>query len=66
MQFRSAKTLCLTTLLIVTLVVSSFAAQPASRDNSRKNYNEWTITLLEAAMAAGDLTSEKLTKYYIQ
>ena len=66
MHFRIAKTFCLTTLLIVVLVAPSFAAQPASRDNSQQNYNEWTVAQLEAAMANGNLTSEKLTKYYIQ
>ena len=27
-------------------------------------YNEWTILQLEAVMAAGNLASEKLTKYH--
>jgi amidase len=66
MRFTFAKTFCLTTLLTVSLVVPSVAAQPASGDNSQKNYNEWTVAQLEAAMANGNLTSEKLTKYYIQ
>jgi amidase len=66
MHFRIANTLFLTTLLILALVVPSVAAQPASRDNSQKNYNEWTVKQLEDAMANGNLTSEKLTKYYIQ
>jgi len=66
MRFPFAKTFCLLTLLIVSLVVPSFAAQPASGDNSQKNYNEWTVKQLEDAMASGNLTSEKLTKYYIQ
>jgi amidase len=65
MHFRIAKTFCLTTLLIVALVVPSFAAQPASPNNSQ-NYNEWTVAQLQAAMTNGNLTSEKLTKYYIQ
>ena len=66
MRFPFGKTFCLLTLLIVSLVVPSFAAQPASGDNSQKNYNEWTVKQLEDAMANGNLTSEKLTKYYIQ
>ena len=61
-----AKTFFLTTLLIIALALPSLAAQPASRDNSQHNYNEWTVAQLEAAMANGNLTSEKLTKYYIQ
>jgi amidase len=66
MHFRIAKSLFLTTLLIVAPVVPSVAAQPPSRDNSQHNYNEWTVAQLETAMANGNLTSEKLTKYYIQ
>jgi amidase len=66
MHFRFANSLFLTTLLILALVVPSFAAQPASQDKSKQNYNEWTVAQLEAAMADGNLTSEKLTKYYIQ
>ena len=66
MQFRIANTLFLTTLLVLALVVPGVAAQPASRDNSQKNFNEMTVAQLEAAMANGNLTSEKLTKFYIQ
>src|SRR5215469_2698451 len=66
MHFRIAKSLCLTTLLVFALAVPSIAGQPASRDNGPKNYNEWTVAQLEAAMAAGKLSSEQLTRYYIQ
>ena len=66
MHIRFANTLFLTTLLSLALVVPSSAAQPASGDKSQKNYNEWTVVQLETAMANGNLTSEKLTKYYIQ
>ena len=66
MRFPFAKTFCLTTLLIVSLVVPSVAAQPASGDNSQNNYNEWTVAQLEAAMANANLTSDNLTKYYSQ
>src|SRR6516165_10125729 len=66
MHIRFANTLFLTTLLILALVVPSVVAQPASGGNSQQNYNEWTVARLEAAMANGNLTSEKLTKFYIQ
>jgi len=66
MHFRFAKTLLPTTLLIVAWVVPSLAAQPAAHDNSQKNYNEWTVAQLQAAMTAGKLSSEQLTRYYIQ
>jgi amidase len=63
MNFRSVKTLLMTTLLALTAVAN--AAQPATGDNAPKNFNEWTVAQLEAAMASGQLTSEKLTDYYI-
>ncbi|HEX8798492.1 MAG TPA: amidase family protein, partial [Terriglobales bacterium] len=66
MHIRFANTFFLSTLLVLALAVSSNAAQRASGDNSQKNYNEWTVAQLQAAMASGNLTSEKLTKYYIQ
>ena len=49
MKFPIAKTLLMATLLTSTLVVS--AAQPATHDSGPKNYNEWTVAQLEAAMA---------------
>jgi hypothetical protein len=49
MRFPFAKTLCLTTLLIVSPLVPSVAAQPALGDKSQNNYNEWTVAQLEAA-----------------
>jgi amidase len=63
MKFFTVKTLLITTLLASTLVAR--AAQPVSQGNVPKNYNEWTVAQLEAAMAAGTLTSEELTNYYI-
>jgi amidase len=66
MRFPTVNTFLTTLLLASVLVGTSIAAQPASRDNSQKNYNEWTVAQLQAAMTNGNLTSEKLTKYYIQ
>jgi amidase len=58
-----------------TLLVAALLALPlAAADNATRNieskdfpkaHNEWTVAQLEAAMAAGTLTSEALTKEYI-
>jgi amidase len=58
-----------------TLLVAALLALPlAAADNSMQNgeskdfpkaHNEWTVAQLEAAMAAGTLTSEALTQEYI-
>ncbi len=64
MNFRTIKTLLVTTLLTSTLIAQ--AAQPVSNDHGQKNYNEWTVAQLQAAMTAGKLSSEQLTRYYIQ
>jgi len=67
MNSRRLKTSLLTSLLMLALVAGSNAAQPNNgNNNTPKNYNEWTVQQLQAAMSAGKLTSEKLTKYYIQ
>ena len=58
----------LTALLISTLSMSSFA-QPANPNNNDKDkfpYLEATVAQLEAAMQQGKVTSEQLTKAYIQ
>jgi amidase len=65
MNFRTVNKTFASTLLAMTLATAGMAAQPATGNNS-KNYNEWTVPQLEAAMASGKLTSFELTKYYIQ
>jgi amidase len=65
MNFRTVKEVFASMLLAMTLATAGMAAQPAT-SNSSKNYNEWTVQQLEAAMASGKLTSFELTKYYIQ
>src|SRR5580704_10780490 len=57
------RTLLLATLLTSILYAASSAAQSATP--GPKNYNEMTVAQLEALMAAGKLTSVKLTDYYI-
>ena len=63
MNIPTVKTILITILLASALV--AHAQQPVSRDNGPKNYNEMTVAQLEALMAAGKLTSVKLTDYYI-
>ena len=65
MTSRSTKFLFLLIMVLV-LASTSIAAQPAPKGNTPTNYNEWTVQQLQAAMTNGNLTSEKLTKYYIQ
>ena len=58
-----------TPLFVALLAVSLAAATDATRNSESTNipnaHNEWTIARLQAAMAAGTLTSEELTKEYI-
>jgi amidase len=58
-------TLLLATLLTSSLYAADNAAQSKEPNNTPKDLNEMTVAQLEAAMAAGKLTSEKLTDYYI-
>ncbi len=51
MSLPNVKAFLMTTLLALT--VNAYAAQPVSHDNGPKNYNEWTVAQLEAAMASG-------------
>ena len=66
MKSRTIKTLVLPAVLMLALVATSIAAQPAAGNSPSKNYNEWTVQQLQAAMTSGKLTSFELTKYYIQ
>jgi amidase len=60
--FRS---LFLTALLALPLAAANDAQQNGESKEFPKAHNEWTIGQLENAMAAGTLTSERLTKEYI-
>jgi len=60
------KTLLRLSLLVLAFGAAGQAAQPAANNNGSKNYNEWTVQQLQAAMTSGKLTSYDLTKYYIQ
>jgi amidase len=56
-------------LLAVLLALPLAAADDATRNSESQSvpsaHNEWTVAQLQAAMAAGTLTSEELTKEYI-
>ena len=54
------------TLVALVLAAAGAAAQKPSSAPGPTQYNEWTVAQLQAAMTSGNLTSEKLTKYYIQ
>jgi len=66
MNFPSSKTFLTSTLLALVLIAPSASAQDSPDHKTPTQYNEWTVAQLQAAMANGSLTSEKLTKYYIQ
>jgi amidase len=53
------------TLFLAALLALPLAAANSDSPNVPKGHNEWTVAQLEAAMAAGTLTSEQLTKEYI-
>jgi amidase len=60
----AVRTVLLASLLALSLVAANVAAQ-SSQAPVPTQYNEATVTQLELQMAAGSLTSEALTKYYI-
>ena len=55
----------LRTLFLTALLALPLAAANSDSPDVPKGHNEWTVAQLEAAMAAGTLTSEQLTKEYI-
>lgn len=65
MNFRYACTLFLATLLASTLAQGSDGTQ-SSNDKSHQSHLEATVAQLQAEMKQGKLTSEDLTKEYIE
>ena len=53
-------------ILLVALVLAPLAARADSKDKDKFPYLEATVAQLQAEMAAGRLTSEKLTRAYIK
>jgi amidase len=61
----AARTLLLAALLALPLAAADDATRNSGSENLPSAHNEWTVAQLQAAMAAGTLTSEELTKEYI-
>jgi len=53
-------------ILLIALLLAPLAAQAGPKDKDKFPFLEWTVAKLQAEMAAGRLTSEKLTRAYIQ
>jgi len=59
------RTFLVAALLSLPLAAANDAMRNNESNDAPKNHNEWTVAKLEAAMAAGKLTSEDLTREYI-
>jgi amidase len=53
-------------VLLAMPLTAANAQHNRSDDGGPKSHNEWTVAQLQAAMASGKLTSEQLTKEYIE
>ena len=53
-------------MLLIALLFAPLAARAGGNDKDKFPYLEATVEQLQAAMAAGQLTSEKLTRAYIE
>ena len=65
MIFPAVRTLLIAALLALPLAAADDATRNVEPKDFPKAHNEWTVAQLEAAMAAGKLTSEELTSEYI-
>jgi amidase len=65
MIVRAIGTLLVAALLALPLAAAQDVKQNGEPKNFPPAHNEWTVVQLEAAMAAGKLSSEELTKEYI-
>ena len=61
----AVRSLLLAALLALPLAAANDATRNSDSNDVPKQHNEWTVAQLQAAMAAGKLTSEELTKEYI-
>jgi amidase len=59
------RTFLLAALLALPLAAANDATRNSASNDAPKQHNEWTVAQLQAAMAAGKLTSENLTREYI-
>jgi len=62
----AVRTFLLAALLTLPLAAANDATRNAQSPDAPKEHNEWTVAQLQAEMAAGKLTSENLTKEYIE
>ena len=53
-------------ILLIALLLAPLAARAGSKDKDKFAFLEATVAQLQAEMAAGRLTSEKLTRAYIK
>lgn len=65
MTFPAVRTLLVAVLLALPMAAADHASRNIESKDFPKAHNEWTVAQLEAAMAAGSLTSEALTQEYI-
>ena len=65
MTLPALRSFLLLALLAVPLSASDHGASTARSTNAPDQFNEATVAQLQAQMAAGTLTSEQLTQYYI-
>jgi len=65
MIVTAARALLLAALLALPLAAADDVTRNSEPNNFPRAHNEWTVAQLQAAMAAGTLTSEELTKEYI-
>lgn len=67
MKLYSPHKCLLTVLLVATVAMSSYASQPSQADkNDKFDYLEATVAQLQAMMQQNKLSSEQLTRAYIQ
>jgi amidase len=65
MTIPAVRTLLVAVLLALPLAAADHASRNIESKDFPKAHNEWTVAQLEAAMAAGTLTSEALTREYV-
>jgi amidase len=65
MTIPAVRTLLVAALLALPLAAADHASRNIESKDFPKAHNEWTVAQLEAAMAAGTLTSEALTREYV-
>src|SRR5947209_5244143 len=65
MMIAALRTVLIALLLALPLAAADEGTQLSESKDFPKAHNEWTVSQLQAAMAAGTATSEEITKEYI-